>query len=66
MLSLWLGYPRGLSEQTQRKLARHAANEYEGWVKIVKPFILSHKPMGLASIERVQYDKQQLYFTLLY
>ena len=34
-------------------LARHAANEYKGWVKIVKQFRLSHKPRGLASIERV-------------
>ena len=34
-------------------LARHAANEYGGWVKIVKWFGLSHKLMGLASIDRV-------------
>ena len=34
-------------------LARHAANECGGWVKIVKRFRLSHKPMGLASIERM-------------
>ena len=35
-----------------RSLARHAANEYGGWVKIVKRFRLSHKAMGMASIER--------------
>ena len=34
-------------------LARHAANDYGGWVMIVKWFRLSRKPMGLASIERV-------------
>ena len=34
-------------------LTRHAANEYGGWVKIVKWFRLSDKPVGLASIERV-------------
>ena len=34
-------------------LARHAANEYGGWIKIVKWFRLSHKPIGLDSIERV-------------
>ena len=34
-------------------LARHAANECGGWVKIVKWFRLYHKPMGMASIERV-------------
>ena len=34
-------------------LERHAANEYGGWVKIVKWFRLSHKPVGLASVERV-------------
>ena len=34
-------------------LARHAANEYGGWVKIVKQFRLSHKPMGSASMVRV-------------
>ena len=33
--------------------ARYAANEYGGWVKIVKRFRLSHKAMGLTSIERV-------------
>ena len=32
---------------------RHAANEYEGWVKIVNRFRLSHEPMGMGSIERV-------------
>ena len=31
-------------------LAIHAANEYGGWVKIVKQ---SHKSMGLASIAKV-------------
>ena len=35
------------------KIARHAANEYGGWGNIVKQFRLSHKPMGLASIEGV-------------
>ena len=34
-------------------LDRHAANKYGGWVKIVKRFRLSHKPLGLASLERV-------------
>ena len=34
-------------------LERHAANEYGGWVKIVKWFRLSHKPVGLASVESV-------------
>ena len=29
--------------------ARHVANEYGGWVKIVKQFRMSHKPMGQAS-----------------
>ena len=33
-------------------LAKHAANGYGGWVKIVR-MILSHKPMALAAIERV-------------
>ena len=32
-------------------LARHAANEYRGWLKIVNCFALSHKLMRLASIE---------------
>ena len=32
---------------------RHATNEYGGCVKIMKPFRLSHKPMGLVSVERV-------------
>ena len=31
-------------------LTQHAANEYGGWVQIVKQFRLAHKPMGLASI----------------
>ena len=35
------------------KLARHAANEYGGWVKIVIRFRQPHQPMGLALIERV-------------
>ena len=34
-------------------LARHAANEYGGWVKIVKWLGLTRKLVGLASIERV-------------
>ena len=34
-------------------LRRHAVNEYEGWVKIVIRFRLSHKPRGIASIETV-------------
>ena len=34
-------------------LARHEANEYRGSVKIVTQFRLSHKPMGLASVETV-------------
>ena len=34
-------------------LIKHAAYEYGSWVKIVKQFRLSHKLMGLASIERV-------------
>ena len=34
-------------------LVRYAANEYRGWVKIVKWFRLSHKPMGLVTIERM-------------
>ena len=38
---------------TNPLLTNHAANEYGGWVKIVKRFRLSHKPMGLASVERV-------------
>ena len=32
---------------------RNEATEYGGWVKIVKWFRLSHKSMGLATIERV-------------
>ena len=32
-------------------LARHAAYEYGGWVKIVKLFRLSHKPTRLAILE---------------
>ena len=31
---------------------RHSANEYGGWVKIVKWFKLSHKPVRLALAER--------------
>ena len=34
-------------------LARHAANEYEGWVKIVIRFRLCPKPRDLATIGRV-------------
>ena len=34
-------------------LARHATNEYEGWVEIMISFRLYHEPKGLASIERV-------------
>ena len=40
-------------------LTRHAANDYEGWVKIMKPFKLSHKPTVRVSVERVRaYNKQ--------
>ena len=34
-------------------LASHTANEYGGWVKIVKRFRLFHRPMGLSSVESV-------------
>ena len=34
-------------------LARQAANEYGGWVKIMKHFRLSHKPIVLTPFERV-------------
>ena len=46
-------------------LARHASNEQGGWVKIGKQLKLSHKPMGLASMERVTVYKTRtlLYFT---
>ena len=54
-MSCWrktLIVPREMESYKRNNLlfARHAANEYYGWVKIVKG--LSPKPMG-------QYDKQR-------
>ena len=43
-------------------LTRHAANEYVGWVKIVKRRRLYHKSMGLVSMERV--TVKLLYYTI--
>ena len=38
-------------------LTSHAANECEGWLKIVLQFKLSHKPMGLASINNFTFNE---------
>ena len=50
------GLPRGLSEQTEPN--RHAANGCGGWIKVVKWFRLSHKPMW-----GWQYNKQQFHYS---
>ena len=51
ILCMWVT----LDEVNRQNLspARHAANEYGDWVKIVTRIRLSHKPRGLSSIERV-------------
>ena len=64
MLNLWDCL--GRFEVTALLLARHVANEYGGWVKIVIQFTLFHKPREMATIERgLQYNEQQLLYSTL-
>ena len=51
--------PGDLSEQTQPTIARHAANEFGGWLKIVK-----RCACGWSQLRGWQHNKQ-LYFTLM-
>ena len=48
-LRLWIA-PGDQVNRDNLPFARHAANEYEGWVTIVKRFTLSHKTIGLTSV----------------